>query len=339
MSELVRAPGRVNLIGDHTDYTGGLVFPMAIDRWTEITYVEGGSRVELTSTGELDPTSFELPVDGEPAVVAPGWGRYVAAVAAELGATTGIRGTVSTTIPVGAGLSSSAALEVAAAMALGHRGSPLDLARLAQRAEHRATGVPTGIMDQLCIASAVEGHALLIDCSTFDVTPSPVPFDVEIVVRFVARRTLEGSEYGERVAQCAAAEAVIGPLCIATLAATDAIDDPTVRARARHVITENERVRAFAAALAGGDYRAAGDVMTDGHRSLRDDFATSTPVMDAAVEQLCAHPRRVRCPDDRRRVRRLRRGPLRARRSGRRLDRAPRRRRLPRLTACPATIS
>ncbi len=156
-------------------------------------------------------------MDGEPAAVAPGWGRYIAAVAAELGATTGIRGTVSTTIPVGAGLSSSAALEMAAAMALGHRGSPLDLARLGQRAEHRATGVPTGIMDQLCIASAVEGHALLIDCSTFDVTPSPVPDDVEIVVRFVAQRTLEGSEYGERVAQCAAAEAVIGPLCIATL--------------------------------------------------------------------------------------------------------------------------
>jgi galactokinase len=290
VSELVRAPGRVNLIGDHTDYTGGLVFPMAIDRWTEIEYVEDGTRVELRSTGELDPTSFELPVDGEPAVVAPGWGRYIAAVAAELGATTGIRGTVSTTIPVGAGLSSSAALEVAAAMALQHRGSPLDLARLAQRAEHRATGVPTGIMDQLCIASAVEGHALLIDCSTFDVTPSPVPVDVEIVVRFVARRTLEGSEYGERVAQCAAAEDVIGPLSIATLAATDAIDDPTVRARARHVVTENQRVRDFAGALASGDYRTAGEVMIDGHRSLRDDFATSTPVMDAAVEQLCAMP-------------------------------------------------
>ena len=239
VSELVRAPGRVNLIGDHTDYTGGLVFPMAIDRWTEIEYIEGGSRVELTSTGELDPTSFELPVDGEPAAVAPGWGRYVAAVAAELGSTTGIRGTVSTTIPVGAGLSSSAALEMAAAMALGHRGSPLDLARLGQRAEHRATGVPTGIMDQLCITSAVAGHALLIDCSTFDVTPSPVPDDVVIVVRFVAKRTLEGSEYGERVAQCAAAEDVIGPLCIATLADTLAIDDPIVRARARHVVTEN----------------------------------------------------------------------------------------------------
>jgi galactokinase len=141
-------------------------------------------------------------------------------------------------------------------------------------------------MDQLCIAAAVEGHAVLIDCTTFEITPSPVPDDVEIVIRFIAQRTLEGSEYGERVAQCAAAEAEIGPLRGATLDDTIAIDDPIVRARARHVVTENQRVRAFAAALAAGDYRTAGDVMIDGHRSLRDDFATSTPVMDAAVEQL-----------------------------------------------------
>jgi galactokinase len=286
MTGLVRAPGRVNLIGDHTDYTGGLVFPMAIDRWTEIEYTTGGDRVVLVSADEPEPVSFELPVVVDPATVLPGWGRYVAAVAAELGATTGIRGSVSTDIPVGAGLSSSAALEVAAGLALGHSGTALDLARVGQRAEHRATGVPCGIMDQLCIAAAVEGHAVLIDCTTFEITPSPVPDDVEIVIRFIAQRTLEGSEYGERVAQCAAAEAEIGPLRGATLDDTIAIDDPIVRARARHVVTENERVRAFAAALAAGDYRTAGDVMIDGHRSLRDDFATSTPVMDAAVEQL-----------------------------------------------------
>ena len=290
MSELVRAPGRVNLIGEHTDYTGGLVFPMAIDRWTEIEYVEGGDRVELTSADEPDPVSFGLPVTVDPATLSPRWGRYVAAVAAELDAPTGVRGSVSTAIPVGAGLSSSAALEMAVGLALGHRGTALDLARLGQRAEHRATGTPTGIMDQLCIAAAVDGHALLIDCSTFDVTPSPVPDDVAILVRFVAHRTIEGSEYGERVAQCAAAEAVIGPLRIATLDDTLAIDDPTVRARARHVVSENQRVRDFAGALASGDYRTAGEVMVDGHRSLRDDFATSTPVMDTAVEQLCATP-------------------------------------------------
>ena len=91
MSELVRAPGRVNLIGDHTDYTGGLVFPMAIDRWTEIELLEGGDRVELTSADEPDPASFALPVVGDPPRVAPGWGRYVAAVAAELSAPTGVR--------------------------------------------------------------------------------------------------------------------------------------------------------------------------------------------------------------------------------------------------------
>jgi galactokinase len=288
MTELVRAPGRVNLIGDHTDYTGGLVFPMAIDRWTEIAYTEGGTGVDLVSVDEPDPVSFALPVAVDVATLSPRWGRYVAAMASELGATTGIRGSVSTTIPVGAGLSSSAALELATGLALGHHGTPLDLARVGQRAEHRATGVPCGIMDQLCIASAVEGHAALIDCTTFEVTPSPVPDDVAIVVRFVTHRILEGSAYGERVEQCAAAEAAIGPLRLATLADTAAIDDPVVRARARHVVTENQRVRDFAAALAAGDYRTAGAVMTDGHRSLRDDFGTSLPVMDAAVEQLCA---------------------------------------------------
>ena len=290
MSQLVRAPGRVNLIGDHTDYTGGLVFPMAIDRWTAIEYTTGGNRVELTSADEPDTVSFGLPVAVDPASVSPGWGRYVAAVAAEMGATTGIRGSVSTGIPVGAGLSSSAALEVAVGLALGHRGDALDLARIGQRAEHLATGVPTGIMDQLCIAAAVEGHAMMIDCTTFDVTPFRVPDDVEIVIRFVAQRTLEGTEYSERVEQCAAAEAAIGPLRLATVDATRAIDDGVVRARARHVITENRRVRDFAVALAAGDYGAAGEVMIEGHRSLRDDFATSTAVMDAAVDQLVASP-------------------------------------------------
>jgi galactokinase len=290
VSHIVRAPGRVNLIGDHTDYTGGLVFPMAIDRWTVLEYTAGGDRVELTSADEPDPVSFALPVTSDPATVAPRWGRYVAAVAAELGATTGIRGEVATDIPVGAGLSSSAALEVAVGIALGHDGTPLDLARLSQRAEHRATGVPTGIMDQLCIAAAVEGHAVLIDCTTFEVTPWPVPADVDIVLRFVAHRTIEGSEYAERVEQCAAAEAAIGPLRLAALDDVNAIDDPVIRSRARHVISENQRVRDFAVALATADYATAGAVMVDGHRSLRDDFATSTPVMDAAVEQLAASP-------------------------------------------------
>jgi galactokinase len=117
-----------------------------------------------------------------------------------------------------------------------------------------------------------------------------VPDGLDIVVRFVAHRTLEGSEYGERVTQCTAAEAVVGPLRLASLDALDAIDDALVRARARHVVTENQRVREFAALLTAGDFESAGAVMTDGHRSLRDDFATSTPVMDAAVDDLVATP-------------------------------------------------
>jgi galactokinase len=287
---VVRAPGRVNLIGDHTDYTGGLVFPMAIDRSTEIAYTAGGADVRLTSADEPGTVELALPFAGEPGAVRPAWGRYVAAVAAELGATAGIEGRVSTTIPVGAGLSSSAAFEVALAIALGYEGDPLPLAQLCRRAELRASGVPSGIMDQLCIAAAVEGCALMIDCHSLTVTPAPIPDGVDVVVRFIAHRTLEGSEYGERVAQCAAAEAVIGPLRLAGLADTERIDDPLVRARARHVVTENQRVRDFAAALAAGDLVAAGELMNDGHRSLAVDFGTSLPVMDAAVAELRATP-------------------------------------------------
>ena len=287
---LIRAPGRVNLIGDHTDYTGGLVFPMAIDRWTEIRLAPGGPVLELASADEPGVVRVDLPFTGDPANVEPRWGRYVAAVAAELGARVGGSGTVSTDIPVGAGLSSSAALEVAVALALGDDGSPVERARRCQRAEHRATGVPTGIMDQLCIAAAVEGHALLIDCHTVEMIPAPVPPDVDIVIRFVAHRTLEGSEYAERVAQCAQAEATIGPLRAATLDDVATIPDPVTRARARHVVSENERVRRFAAALGRGDAASAGALMSASHRSLADDFGTSTPAMDAAVDEICRRP-------------------------------------------------
>lgn len=292
---LVRSPGRVNLIGDHTDYTGGLVLPMAIDRATEIEYEPIDGRLDLVSESEPDAVSLELPWLVDPSTVTPTWGRYVAAVASEIGGTTGARGRVRTDIPVGAGLSSSAALEVAVALALvadetGAAPDPIEIAKLCQRAEHRATGVPTGIMDQLCIAAAEEGSAMQIDCHDLSITPIIVPDDVEVVVRFVAHRTLEGSAYADRVRECAAAEAVIGPLRSASIADLDRIDDPVVRARARHVISENERVRVVAASFERGDVVEAGAVLTDGHRSLRDDFATSIPIMDEAVDHLCATP-------------------------------------------------
>ena len=286
---IVRAPGRVNLIGDHTDYTGGLVLPMTIDRWTVIDAAAEGNTIELRSADDPIPVHLHLPVD-DPAVVEPAWGRYVAGVAAEMRELDGIDGTVSTTIPVGAGLSSSAALEVATALALGFSGTAVALAELCRRAEQRASGVPCGIMDQLAIAAGVDGHALLIDCTTLSVEPIPVPDDVAVLVRFVAHRTLAGSEYADRVAECQAAEEIVGPLATATLDSVATIDDDVVRSRARHVVSENQRVRDFALAFRSGDLAAAGALMVESHRSLRDDYATSTPEMDAAVEDLVGTP-------------------------------------------------
>lgn len=286
----VRAPGRVNLIGDHTDYTGGLVLPMAIDRWTEIVGTAGGDAVHLTSDDEPEPVTLPLPYTQDPSTARPAWGRYVAGVVAELDPAVGLTGHVTTTIPVGAGLSSSAALGVAVALGVGFDGPAEELAQVVRRSEHRATGVPTGIMDQLCIASARAEHATLIDCTTLDVTHVPMPDDVQVVVRFVAHRTLDGSPYADRVAQCAAAEALIGPLADADADAVEAIDDPLLHRRARHVVSENTRVRRFATALGAGDLAEAGRIMVEGHASLRDDYEVSTPEVDAAVEALLTVP-------------------------------------------------
>lgn len=290
-TKCVYAPGRVNLIGDHTDYTGGLVFPMAIDRGITIEYIEGGEKIELTSDAQDDRVAIDLPVRGAPSDVPVAWGTYVAAVARELRAERGLSGQVSSTIPAGAGLSSSAALECAVGLALGFAGTPEELALLARRAEHAATGVPTGIMDQLCIAAAVEGHATMIDCHTLAVEQVPVPDDVDVVVLFVAHRTLVGSAYADRVDECARAEAAIGPLRLATLDDIEGVDlDDVARRRSRHVISENRRVREFAGALARADYPAAGAIMSASHRSLALDFETSTAAMDAAVADLESRP-------------------------------------------------
>lgn len=286
----VRAPGRVNLIGDHTDYTGGLVLPMTIDRWTVIEGERVADAIELTSETEDEPVRVDLPVL-DPATIEPPWGRFVAGVAAELGEDAqAIRGRVTTSIPIGAGLSSSAALEVAAALVLGFEGTATALAELCRRAEHRASGVPCGIMDQLTITSGVAGHGLLINCATLDIDPVRIPDEVAVMVQFVEHRRLDGSEYSTRVEECAAAERIIGPLRMATPDLVDKINDPVLRRRARHVVTENQRVRDFASALRSGSYVAAGHLMLRSHASLRDDFETSTPTMDAAVAAMAAIP-------------------------------------------------
>jgi galactokinase len=283
------APGRVNLIGDHTDYTGGLVLPMAIDLRTVVTVERRGDVVHLTSLSELEPAMVALGVDA-PADARPPWARYVAGVVAVLRPTTGAIGTVSGDLPVGAGLSSSAALEVAVALALGFEGTPVELARLCQAAEQQASGVPCGIMDQLAIAAGVAGHALLIDCRTEAVSPVPLPPEAAVHVIDTGPRTLATSAYATRRAECERAESLIGPLRDADEATVAAIADPVLRRRARHVVTENARVQAAAEALRVGDLATAGAAMLASHASLRDDFEVSTPALDETVERVRALP-------------------------------------------------
>ena len=289
MNIRVLAPGRVNLIGDHTDYTGGLVLPMAIDRYTEIRGTRTGDRVQLTSFDEALPVDVPLVIE-RPQDIEPAWGKYVAGVVSEMDNPHGFHGHVTTDIPIGAGLSSSAALEVAVALALGFTGTPLELAQLCQRAENRASGVPSGIMDQLAIAAGIAGHALMIDCGELTVEPVAIPRGVEIVVQFIEHRTLIGSPYADRVAECAEAERLIGPLRHTTTAKAKTIADPVIRARAMHVTSENRRVVDFADAIANGDLREAGRLMVQSHTSLREWYRTSTRSMDAAVAEVCATP-------------------------------------------------
>jgi galactokinase len=288
----VVAPGRVNLIGDHTDYTGGLVLPMAINLQTTVRASFDPGAVTLVSREEAEAATFALPVARSSiATMHPAWARYAAAVAHVIGAKHGLEGTVSTTVPVGAGLSSSAAFEVALGLALGFEGTPTELAIACRTAEHLATGVPTGIMDQLISAAGVAGHALLIDCHILSITPVPVPTDVDVVIVHSEQpRTLAGSAYGDRARECAAAEERIGPLRLADLAAVASIDETVLRHRARHVVTENQRVREFGLALRTGDWATAGTAMFESHESLRLDFETSIPAVDELVRALMDTP-------------------------------------------------
>ena len=190
------APGRVNIIGDHTDYTGGLCFPMAIHLATEIvgrrTDADG---VLLRSDNEPEAADVSLNV-GDPTEATPGWARYVAGVVHELRPQHGFNGDVSTTIPIGAGLSSSAAFEVALALALGFEGSVLELAQLCQRAEQVASGVPCGILDQLSSAGGRKGKAMIMDCHDLSLTYVDMPEHADVVVVYSGQeRKLSGSEY------------------------------------------------------------------------------------------------------------------------------------------------
>jgi galactokinase len=284
------APGRVNLIGDHTDYTGGFVLPMAVQLGTSVDAERSGNQVRLTS--DQDPELALVALDeGEPRSVEPSWARYIAGVVAELRPRTGLRGRVHSTLPLGAGLSSSASLEVAVALALGFEGTPLELAGACQRAEQRASGVPCGIMDQLTSAAGRAGHALLIDCSRLSIRPVRRPDGMDVVaVHSGQTRRLMGSAYAERKADCDEAARLIGPLRDATVSDLPCIRDRRIRRRARHVVTENGRVLAFAEAWDEGNMETAGLLMEASHASLRDDFEVSTPALDALVEDLRRTP-------------------------------------------------
>lgn len=293
----VSAPGRVNLIGDHTDYTGGLVLPMILDCRTTIEGEFTDSDWHLTSADEPEPAIFRTPRDEQEGPT-PKWARYVSCVVSELERagvpTRGFHGRVTTTIPIGSGLSSSAALEVAVARLfasdIADRLSDADVAQLCRRAEHAASGVPCGIMDQLCIVTGRTDHATLIDCRSLQVDHIALPDHIRVTTEFIAPRTLAGSAYADRVAQTAMAETLIGPLRDASLADLATIDDELIRRRARHVISENSRVMGLVDALASGDETELGRLMSESHLSLAQDFETSTPQMDSAVARIQRQP-------------------------------------------------
>lgn len=264
--------------------------PMAVDRYTTVELCRGGPTVNLTSDTEAEPAV--VPVDLEAVESVPAsWARYVAGVVYVLRPDEGGTGTVTTTLPVGAGLSSSAALEVALALALGFEGSPLELAQTCQRAEQAAWGVRTGILDQLASAAGKAGHALLVDCRSLEVVPVAIPPGVDVVVLDSGqRRSVVTSAYAQRRDECEAAAALIGPLRNASSADAEALADPLLRRRARHVVSENARTLAFAACFASGDLAGAGALMNESHVSLRDDYEVSTTELDELVAHVTSLP-------------------------------------------------
>ena len=293
-------PGRVNLIGDHTDYNHGVALPMAIDLGITVSFVpgpEGRFRVSSPTAGSVDPVTLSSGIEARADAVAaiePPWARLVGAMIALSPAGTGGELHISSTLPMGAGLSSSAALCVALAEVLAlpetGAGTAREVALRCQQAEHLA-GVPVGAMDPLVCAGGVAGHALCIDFPSLEVRPVALPPDAEVVVVDSGqRRTVGASAYAVRVAECAAAAEVVGPLGLARARDLVRLGDPVLRRRARHVVTECARVHRAVTALESGDLAGAGALMSESHRSLAGDFEVSTPEVDALVAGLVARP-------------------------------------------------
>lgn len=300
---LASAPGRVNLIGEHTDYNDGFVLPMAIGRRVRVAAAPRADN-RMVAVSEEHHEEREILVSSESLAHRAGdWTAYVAAVASAL--TQDVRRTagwnlvISGGVPVGAGLSSSAALELAVVRALCAVSEiPWDaraMARLTQRAENDLVGVRCGIMDQMAASAGRRGHAMLLDCRTLDLSYVPVPPDVAVVVMDTGvRRRLSGTEYNDRRQACERAVERIRAIAPGVRALRDVTPellrkaeaslDPVVLRRARHVVEENRRPADMARALGARDFAAAGALMNESHASLRDLYEVSSVHLDLICE-------------------------------------------------------
>lgn len=299
---LVRAPGRVNLIGEHTDYNDGFVLPMAIDRAVWIALRSRADRrvsvhsldLGLSADFELDSLSR-----GESS-----WIEYLKGVAHELQVDgfklQGWEGVMAGDVPRGAGLSSSAAVEMAAARAFaavsGFEWDALRIARIGQRAENNWIGVKCGIMDQTASAAARAGHALFLDCRSLEIAHVPLPREAAVVILDTStRRGLVDSAYNERCAQCEAAARFFGVKALRDvskerLKAEGGNLEEVVRRRARHIVTENERVLQAVESMHRDDPAALGRLFNESHASLRDDFEVTNDALNWIVEIAQARP-------------------------------------------------
>jgi galactokinase len=294
---VVRAPGRANLIGEHTDYNLGYVLPVALELATYLAAKRNPGLVSLRSLNQREEVTIDLE---HPAAPIDGWGRYVGAVVRVLLdeglPVQGLKGVIGSSVPTGAGLSSSAALEIAIASALSPGLDPVRKAELCRRAEHDYVGVQVGIMDQLASAAATEGHALLIDCSDNSIEHVPVPQDlIVLVVDSGAGRELQTSAYNDRRKDCEDAARALGvpSLREVTLKRLEegrgSMSENAYR-RARHVVTENERVLATVKALESSDFDEVGDLFAASHLSYARDFEASLRKIDVLVDIARATP-------------------------------------------------
>lgn len=297
----VAAPGRVNLIGEHTDYNDGFVLPMAIDRYVVIAAGPSptGSPADFTLHSELTGETKSFTLSDSIPTDLPAWCIYsygVLDLLRKRGIEVGpLQLSIESTVPLGGGLSSSAALEVATATLVeAVTGKPLegrDKARLCQQAENEYAGVPCGIMDQFSSALCQADQAMRLDCRSLEIVPVPLtdPDVTVLITNSNVKHDLGSSEYPVRRATCEAAAAKLGADALRDVsmenlvAAKEKLTDVEFR-RAKHVIGENDRVLAFSEAAARGDWLAAGKLMVASHDSLRDDYKVSCPQIDTLVQ-------------------------------------------------------